>query len=134
MRPPAYAPEKNYTRLSAVVYHDMYRSGFLESWKYVVEVLASILGRGQRKFPPAIENFRARAKETHRVIPPAHDREAIGNFAIAAAKSDGDRTIRAFYRGVAIDRIGFIFVRFNITLRVVDGERPKTIDGHVSNC
>ena len=102
-------------------------------WPHVVDVLASILGRGQRKFPPAIENFWTRAKEAQRVIPPLHDREAIGNFAIAAAKLDGDRTIRTFYRGVAINRVGAVFVRVKITLSIVDGGGPETIDGHVSN-
>src|SRR5258705_13604495 len=87
-----------------------------------------LVGPGQRKFPPAIKNFWARAKETHRVIPSAHDREAIGNFAIAAAKLDGDRTIRAFYRCVGIDGIGAVVVRFNITFTVVNGERPETVD------
>src|SRR6266850_4389110 len=101
--------------------------------QHVVEVLVSILGRCQREFPLAIENFSARAKEAHRVIPPLHDREAIGNFAIAAAKLDGDRTIRTFDRCVAIDGIGTVLVRFNITLTVVDGERPETVDGHASH-
>ena len=99
----------------------------------VVELLASILGRGQRKFPLARENFWARAKEAHRVIPPVHDREAIGDFAIAAAKLHGDQTIRAFYRSVAINRISAVLVRLNMTLTVVGGDRPKTIDGHLSN-
>jgi len=46
--------------------------------QHVVEVLASILGCGHRKFPAAIENFWAWAKETHGVIPPICDRKAIG--------------------------------------------------------
>lgn len=61
------------------------------------------------------------------------DWEAIGNVAIAAAKLDGDRTIRAFYRRVAIYRIGTVFVLFKIALGVVDGGGPETIDGHASN-
>lgn len=88
------------------------------------EVPASILGRGQRKFPTAVENSRARAKEAHGVIPPLHDRETIGDFAIAPAKLDGDRTIRAFRRSVAIHRIDAELVRFHITLTVVDGDNP----------
>lgn len=99
--------------------------------QHVVEVLASILWRGQRKFPPPIKNFWARAKEARRVIPALHDRKAIGNFAIAATKLDVDRTIQAFYRCLALDGIGFVFVRFNVTLTVVHGERPETADGHV---
>ena len=91
------------------------------------------LGHSQRKFPPAIDNFWARAEEAHRVIPPLHNREAIGNFVITAAKLNDDRTIRSFYRSVAINRIGAVLVRLNITLTVVDGERPETVDGHASN-
>jgi hypothetical protein len=58
-----------------------------------MEALTSIRGHSQRKLPPAIENFWARAKEPNRVIPPLDDREAIGDFAIAARKLHGHRPI-----------------------------------------
>src|SRR5437667_12706166 len=94
----------------------------------------SILAPLPRKLPSPIEGCCARPKQTHGVIPSCRDREAIGDFAIAASKLDGDRTIWAFYCVAAVQRIGTVFVRFKITLTAVDGDRPETADGHISNC
>ena len=46
------------------------------------------LGLGES--PRTIEEFGSRAKEPHRVVPALHDRQAIGNSAVAAAELDGD--------------------------------------------
>ena len=42
------------------------------------------------ELPSSVEDFCARAIETHRVIPAGHDREAICGFAIAAAELNRD--------------------------------------------
>src|SRR5260370_40324116 len=70
--------------------------------------------RGLRlwEFPCAVEDFGSRAKEAHRVVPALHDRQAIGNFAVAAAELDGDRPVRALFRGHLIHGIGVELVRF----------------------
>ena len=44
------------------------------------------------EFPCAIEDFGPRAKEAHRIVPPLDDRQAIRNFAVAAAELDGPPT------------------------------------------
>src|SRR5690349_17959218 len=44
-----------------------------------------------RKLPGAVENFRARAVETHGVVPAFHDRNAVWNFAIATAEMNRRR-------------------------------------------
>src|SRR5258707_14292912 len=72
--------------------------------------------------PCAIENFGSRAKEAHRVVPALHDRQAIGNFAVAAAELDGAGAVRALFRGDIIHAIGLELVRFQIALGVVDGD------------
>src|SRR5258708_30970094 len=88
--------------------------------QHVVEVLASILGCGHRKFPAAIENFWAWAKETHGVIPPVCDRKAIGDISIASPKLGVDRTIRAFFRRQSIQLIVIVVFRRERTFTVVD--------------
>jgi hypothetical protein len=65
-------------------------------------IQSSTLGLRQGECPCAIEDFRARAEETHRVIPTRRDRNAIGHFAIASAELDCDRTVRAFFCGDGI--------------------------------
>src|SRR5467141_1440091 len=72
--------------------------------------------------PCAIENFGSRAKEAHRVVPALHDRQAIGNFAVAAAELDGNRPVRSPFRGDIVHRIGVVVVRLEIALGVVDGD------------
>ena len=63
---------------------------------------ASTHGLRLGKSPCAIEDFASREKETHCVVPPLRDRQAIGDFAVASAELDGDGTIRAFFRGDAV--------------------------------
>jgi hypothetical protein len=93
---------------------DSSRRDFTIHLRHVVEVLASILGRGQRKFPPAIENFWAGAKEAHGVVPSLHDWQAIGDLAITPSELDVYRTIRAFLRREAVQRIGIVGVRMEV--------------------
>src|SRR6267142_858381 len=81
--------------------------------------------------PCAIEDFRSWAKETHRVVPALYDRQAIRYFAVAAAELDGDRAVRALFRGDVIYGIGVVLVRLKVALGIVDTDRPKTADGHV---
>src|SRR5258707_14568643 len=52
-----------------------------------------------REFPLAVQDFGARPVEPHGVIPAAHDRQAVGQLAVATAKLDGDRAVAAFFRG-----------------------------------
>src|SRR6266481_5801159 len=85
------------------------------------------------EFPCAIEDFRSRAKEAHRVVPALYDRQAIRNFAVATAELDGDRAVRALFRGDVIHGIGVVLVRFQIAIGVVDGDRPEAVDGYVLN-
>src|SRR6266404_9524102 len=85
------------------------------------------------EFPCAIEDFRSRAKEAHRVVPALYDRQAIRNFAVATAELDGDRAVRALFRGDVIYGIGVVLVRLKVALGIVDTDRPKAADGHVLN-
>src|SRR5262245_34349914 len=49
------------------------------------------------KSPCAVEDFGSRKKETHPVVPPLSDCQAIGEFAIAPAELNSKGTIRAFF-------------------------------------
>ena len=55
--------------------------------------------------PYAIEDFGSRAKEAHRVVPALHDRQAVGDLAVAAAELDVDRAVRALLRRDVVERI-----------------------------
>ena len=57
---------------------------------------ASQHGLGLRECPFAIQDFGARAIEAHHVVPASHDRQAVRNFAVAAAELDGDRAVGVF--------------------------------------
>jgi Bacterial regulatory helix-turn-helix protein, lysR family len=63
---------------------------------------ASTLRLCQRKRPRAVEDFCSRAEETYRVVPPLCYRQAILDLAVTPAELDGDRTIRASFRGDAV--------------------------------
>src|SRR5262249_45444715 len=76
----------------------------------------------QWEHPCAIKDLRSRTKETHGVVPSRRDRQAVLDFAVAPTELDGDRTIRAFFRGDAVHRIGVVLVRLEVTLAVVDGK------------
>src|SRR6516165_3751503 len=86
------------------------------------------------EFPCAMKDFGSRAKEAHRVVPVLHDRQAIGNFAVAPAELNGDRAVRALSRGDVIQGIGVELVRFQIAVGVVDGDCPEAVDWYVLNC
>jgi hypothetical protein len=47
----------------------------------------AIAGKG----PFAVQDLGARAIEAHQVIPALHDRQAVGDLAVAAAELDVDR-------------------------------------------
>src|SRR5690348_5987823 len=76
------------------------------------------------------EDFRSRAEETYRVIPSGRDRQAVRDLAVAAAELDGDGTIRTLPCRDAVHRIGVVRVRLEVTLAVVDGQGPETVDRH----
>jgi hypothetical protein len=71
-----------------------------------------------------------RTIEAYHVIPARHGRQAVGDLAVAAAEPDGDRAVRAFLRGDTIQRIGVVRVPLQVTLVVVDDDRPKAVDGN----
>src|SRR6267142_1722308 len=83
---------------------------------------ASTLGLCQRKQPRAVDDFCPGAEETYRVIPPLRDGQAILDLTVAPAELDGDRTIRTFFCGEAVHRIGVVLVRLEVTLSVIDGQ------------
>ena len=85
---------------------------------------ASTLGLCQWKRPRAVEDFRSRAKETYRVIPPRCDRQAVLDLAVAPAELDGDRTIRTLFRGNAV--VGNTFFRWCVRRRYI---RHSPLDG-----
>jgi len=82
----------------------------------------STLGLRQRKFPRTVEDFRSRAEQAHGVVPSLRDWQAIGNPAVAPPELDVDRTIRAFLGREAVQCIGVVRVRMEVTFAVVDGE------------
>lgn len=55
---------------------------------------SSIHSLPRREFPLAAEDLGARAVESDGVIPPGHDRQAIGNLAVAAACARGSHPCR----------------------------------------
>lgn len=80
---------------------------------------------GLREFPFAAENLRPWPIKPHGVIPPFRDGQAVRNFAVASAELNGDRAIRIFLPGDAIQRIGVVRILLEVSLRVVDADRPS---------
>jgi hypothetical protein len=79
------------------------------------------------EFPGAVEDFFSRRIETHCVIPTRHDRQAVGNLAVATAELHGNRTVAAFLRRDVVQGIGVVRIGFQVTLRVVNRDRPERI-------
>src|SRR4029434_5330798 len=71
---------------------------------------ASLHGLRLPEFPCAVQDFRARAIETHHVVPARHGRQAVGDLAVAVAELDDDRAIRALLRGNTVQGIGVVRV------------------------
>src|ERR1700722_19968901 len=65
-----------------------------------------------RKCPFAAHDLRPRPIEPHRIVPSRHDRQAIRNFAVAAAEPDRDRAAVAFLRRNIVERIGIVRILF----------------------
>src|SRR6478752_2247324 len=84
-----------------------------------------------REFPTTVQDFGARPVEPHGVIPALHDRQAVGQLAVAAAKLDGDRAVGAFLRGDIVDRVGVVRVFLVIALLIVKADGPEAVDWHV---
>ena len=84
-----------------------------------------------RERPSAVQDLGARTVEAHRVVPALHDRQAVGDLAVAAAELDGDRAVRALLRRDVVDRVGVVLVRLEVALGVVDADRPEAVDRHV---
>src|SRR5205823_14029319 len=66
------------------------------------------------KFPLAVQDFGAREKEPHHVIPARHSRQTIQNLAVAAAELNVDRAVRVFRGCVVVHRIGIVPVWFEV--------------------
>src|SRR6267154_1888868 len=81
---------------------------------------SSTLGLRHRKFPRTVEDFRSRAEQAHGVVPSLRDWQAIGYLAVAPSELNVDRTIRAFLRREAVQRIGIVGVRMEVPFSVVD--------------
>ena len=58
--------------------------------------LRSIRELRLREFPYAVQDFGARAKEPHLVIPARLSRQPIRNLAVRSAELNGDRAVRVF--------------------------------------
>src|ERR1700746_3282362 len=78
--------------------------------------------------PCAVEDFTSWEKESHCVVPPLCDRQAICDLAVAPAKLDGHGAIWALFPRDTVHRIDIIRVRLEVALAVVDGERPEAVD------
>ena len=98
---------------------------------FSLRVAGSVHRLRLREFPCAVQDFGARPIEPHHVVPALHDRQAIWNFAVAAAELDGDRAVVAFLRRDVVERIGVEIVWLEIALGVVEADRPEAIDGHI---
>src|SRR5580704_6544155 len=61
-----------------------------------------------RECPFAAHDLRLRPIEAHRIVPAGHDRQAVRNFAVAAAELDRDRAVVAFLRRDIVERIGVV--------------------------
>ena len=88
----------------------------LRAWR----ARGSIHRLGLRELPRAVQDFRTRAVEPHRVVPAIHDRQAVRNFAVAAAELDRNRAVRALLRGDVVERIGIEVVLLEIAVGVVN--------------
>src|SRR5215470_14638629 len=86
-----------------------------------------------REGPFPVQDFGARTIETNRVEPARHDRQAVGNLSVASAELDRDRIVRVLPRGDIVERIRAVFVRLEITLGIVDADRPEAVNGHISH-
>jgi hypothetical protein len=84
-----------------------------------------------RKFPHAIQDFGTRAVEAHGIIPARHDRQAIGNLAVAAAELNGDRSVRILLRCYIVKRVRVVAVLLKVAFGVVDANRPKAINRNI---
>src|ERR1044071_1186014 len=84
-----------------------------------------------REFPAAIKDFFPRPIEANPVVPPRHDRQAVGNLAIAATELNIDRLVRVFLRRDVVDRVGVLIVFMEIAVRSVNADRPECIDWNI---
>ena len=71
--------------------------------------------------------------EAHHVVPPRHDREAVGRLAVTAAELYGDGAVMAARRGEAVDAVGVASARLEVAVCVVDADRPEPVHGHISD-
>jgi hypothetical protein len=92
----------------------------------------SIHGLRLRQCPCSVQNFGARTIEAYHIIPAGHSRQAVGDFAVAAAELDGDRTVRAFLCCEIVDRVRVALVLLKAAPGVVDGDRPEAVNRHVA--
>src|ERR1700722_11073405 len=58
------------------------------------------------KLPFAVQDFRSRTIEPHRVVPAFCDRQTVRHLAVAAAELNGDDAVTAFSRRQIVERIG----------------------------
>ena len=86
-----------------------------------------------RKFPSSVENFFVGDDRDAPCSSSRHDRQAVGNFAVAPAELNRDRTIGVFLRGDVVERIGVLVVLHEVSFGVVESDRPEAVDGHILN-
>jgi hypothetical protein len=84
-----------------------------------------------REFPPAVEDVLARLIEPDHVIPPFRGRQAVRDFAVAAAELNGDAAVVILLRGDAVQRVGVEVVLLQVTVCGVDDDGPKSVDRYI---
>ncbi len=73
------------------------------------------------------------AIKPNRISPAGHDREAVGDFAIAAAELDVSRTSSALFRGDIVQGVSIQFVLLEIAIAIVKADRPEAVDRNIAD-
>jgi hypothetical protein len=55
-----------------------------------------------REGPIAVQHFGSRTIEADHIVPAGHDRQTVGDLAVATAELDGNRTVGIFLRRDAV--------------------------------
>jgi len=80
--------------------------------------------------PGPVEHFWAWAVEPHQVVPAVHDRQRVWAV-VRAAEVDGDTAVIVGGRGEAVDA-HTVPVVGKVALRVVEGDGPEGVCGHIA--
>src|SRR5215813_3589352 len=84
-----------------------------------------------RKLPGSVQNFRARAIHTYRVVPPGYDRQTIWCALLAPAKLHCEGTVSVRLSCDVVDGIRIAIILFEKALRVINGHRPEPIHRYI---